>query len=244
MISVSDRLHTLNERIGQACQEAGRPRESVRLLAVSKLQSDAAIREAARAGQLDFGENYVQEAAEKIAGLKNMALNWHFIGRIQTNKIRALVTENFAYIHSVDSARVLEKIMRFSHDLGRVQKIFLQIHVGEEATKGGASAEELKTLIAMALRAQALSVQGLMVMPPLNEDPRPYFAQTRQTLENIRAMMSPAELGRHPMDQLSMGTSLDFKQAILEGATWIRVGTDVFGARAAEPGPRFAGEGS
>lgn len=237
MNNVVDRLKALEDRISAACARAGRPRESVHLLAVSKLQPEAKIREAHQAGQMDFAENYVQEANEKLPTLKNLKLNWHFIGRIQTNKIRALVSENFAYIHSVDSLRVLEKIMRFSHDLGRVQKIFLQIQAGEEVTKGGATAEDLQALISMALKAQAVSVQGLMAMPPLSEDSRPYFAQTRMTLEKINELMSPGEQARHPMNQLSMGTSHDLEAAIAEGATWIRVGTDVFGPRSAEETP-------
>lgn len=214
-MSVSSRLEQIEKRIVAACARAGRPRDSVKLLAVSKLQSLAAIREAYDHGQKDFAENYVQEAVEKMEQLASLPVDWHFIGRIQSNKVKQ-IAGRFRLIHSVDRESIVEALLK----QGRPQEILLQYNVAAEVSKGGADEAEIERL--MKLCVPPLKVRGLMVMPPLSanaEDVRPYFRRARELASRLG------------LAELSMGTSQDFEVAIEEGATWIRIGTDVFGPR-------------
>lgn len=218
-MSVADRLKKLKARIDDASKAAGRQRDSVKLLAVSKLQDSGKIREAYSCGQTDFAENYVQEAIAKQAELGDLPLRWHFIGRIQSNKVKSLAGR-FAVIHSVDRLSVLEALDRASTG---VQEIYLQFNVAGESSKGGAADERaLEDLLTAAKKCANLRVLGLMVMPPLEasvEESRGYFRRARELATRLG------------LKELSMGTSHDFVQAIAEGATIIRVGTDVFGPR-------------
>ena len=220
-MSVAERLNKIQIRMGAACARSGRDPLSVRLLAVSKLQSVAAIREAYDAGQKDFAENYVQEAEEKMEQLANLPVNWHFIGRIQSNKVK-LLAGKFRLLHSVDRMSIVEGL----HRLGRPQEILLQYDVAGEESKGGATSLELEKILSFLSREKSSVVaRGLMAMPPFAENPedvRPYFRKTR---ELAMALGLP---------ELSMGTTQDFEVAIEEGATWIRIGTDVFGPREVE----------
>lgn len=214
--SVGERLQKINSRIASACGRAGRKPESVRVLAVSKLQSIAKIREAYECGQKFFAENYFQEAKAKQEQLVNLPLEWHFIGRIQSNKAK-LIAGRFALIHSVDRVAIVEALAK----TGVAQDILLQYNVAGEASKGGAAEEELESMLAAA-RGTKLRVRGLMVMPPLTQNAdanRPLF---KSAYAKARAL---------GLDELSMGTSQDFEVAVEEGATWIRIGTDVFGPR-------------
>lgn len=221
--SVADRLQKIRSRINEACVACGRDPASVRVLAVSKLHSLHAIREAYDEGQKDFAENYVQEAIEKLDQLDSLPVRWHFIGRLQTNKIK-YIGNRFEIVHSVDRAPVADQLERVS--TRRRQDIFLQYNVGGEDSKGGASEAGVRDLLAhVVAKCPALRVLGLMVMPPLGDGrAREHFANARRLLETLRAE-------GHPLDQLSMGTSADFEDAIKEGATWIRIGTEIFGAR-------------
>lgn len=228
-MSVAERLKNLQLRIAEACELAGRDPLNVRLLAVSKLHSANFIRKALACGQVDFAENYVQEAQVKQAELHSEKLRWHFIGRIQSNKVKVLAAAQFAAIHSVDRveiARALDKV------LTRPQDIFLQYNVAAECSKGGAGNEaELEELLTAAMSCANLKVLGLMVMPPLDSTPqesRMHFRKAREVLEGLRAKYGCAQ---HPLNELSMGTSHDFAEAIAEGATTIRIGTDIFGPR-------------
>jgi PLP dependent protein len=228
--SVAERLQNLKQRIEAACAKSGRKPDSVRLLAVSKLHSASSIRDAFAAGQTDFAENYIQEAAGKRAELADLpALRWHFIGRIQSNKVKLLAGKFFA-IHSVDRPLIAEALNRAAAALGQVQDIFLQINIADEASKGGASTGDFEHLLTSAEKCANLRVMGLMVMPPLFDDAekaRPLFAQARKILESKREKLAE----RHPFNELSMGTSHDFSAAIAEGATWVRIGSEVFGPR-------------
>ena len=240
-LSVEKRLFNLRQRIQIACARSGRPQESVQLLAVSKLQDSQRIREALACGQRDFAENYVQEAAEKQAQLENSVLRWHFIGRIQSNKVKQL-TGKFEAIHSVDRARILQLLNSQGAALGVVQKIFLQYNVANESSKAGAGDAELGELMESLRSSTHLSALGLMVMPPLSENPedsRTHFVRARATLARLEAGLRmrsenpflSEERARHPFNQLSMGTSHDFEVAIEEGATWVRIGSELFGPR-------------
>lgn len=230
-ISLGSRLEEVKRRIIESEKRAGRAEGSARLLAVSKGHSIDKIRAAFDAGQTDFAENYAQEAIEKISQLETMPVAWHFIGRIQSNKVK-LLAGKFAYIHSVDRVEIAEAIDALA--VSRPQKIFLQFNVAEEEQKGGASETELKELLQRSLGFKNLRIQGLMVMPPQTENAentRPYFHRARRLLWELRAALPAPVKALHPLDQLSMGTSQDFAVAVEEGATWVRVGSDIFGPR-------------
>jgi pyridoxal phosphate enzyme (YggS family) len=215
--SVGMRLTHLKHEIAAACRQAGRDPSHARLLAVSKLQPADKIREAYAFGQRDFAENYLQEAVAKQRELRDLAdIRWHFIGRIQSNKAKALA-ENFYAVHSVDRLALLEKL-RGNQPL----KVFLQLNIAEETSKAGAQVNELEALLQAALCCSHLQVAGLMLMPPLQstlEQAENYF----RIAQNLTAQWQ--------LKELSMGTSHDYKLAIAYGATWVRIGTDLFGSR-------------
>ncbi len=237
-LSIGDRLDIIREKIDLACARAHRDPNSVKLLAVSKLQDLQKIREAYEHGQRHFAENYVQEALLKIDQLRSLPVHWHFIGRIQSNKIKFL-PGNFDIIHSVDRASTADALDRHTSKLGESarQAVFLQYNVAREASKAGADEIEIENLVNFMGQFQHLKVMGLMVMPPMDVDPeqvRPYFSKARQFLESVRAGLSKEVLDHHPLNQLSMGTSHDFEIAIEEGATWVRIGSEIFGPRASQ----------
>jgi pyridoxal phosphate enzyme (YggS family) len=231
--SVAERVKHLHERVRAACDRAGRDVNDVHILAVSKFHSLHRVREAYHEGLRDFAENYAQEALTKIEQLENLPVHWHFIGRIQSNKVKFLAGR-FAAIHSVDRLSVARELDRVSASAGRVQDIFLQANIAGESQKGGADASDLRKLTREILGLSHLRMLGLMVMPPFadnSEDMRPHFARARVLLGELREELQGEWAGRHPLDQLSMGTTQDFEVAIEEGATWIRIGTDIFGPR-------------
>jgi PLP dependent protein len=232
-MSVVERLEKIHARIEAACRRAGRAPRDVKILAVSKFHPLQAIRDAFEAGQRDFAENYLQEAEEKQEQLASMPVNWHYIGRIQSNKVKNMIGR-FAMIHSVDRPVIAEAIHKLATD--QQQKILLQYNVAGEESKGGLNEFELDGILQYITGhgLKNISVCGFMVMPPLSDDPekvRPYFVQARKKLGDLRKSLSAVDRALHPMDQLSMGTSQDFEVAIEEGATWIRVGTEIFGQR-------------
>jgi pyridoxal phosphate enzyme (YggS family) len=227
---IAANLKNLQTRIREACLACGRDPDSVKLLAVSKLHPLSAVRAAFAIGQRDFAENYVQEAVDKMAEAGDLTdLRWHFIGRIQSNKVKFLGGGRFAAIHSIDRASIAEALNHLTLE-GTRQDIFLQFNVAAEPTKGGIVEElELENLFHFIVEhCPRLRILGLMVMPPLDRPPRAYFARARTFLLRLRGTQVQA---LHPLDQLSMGTSRDFAEAIAEGATWIRIGTEIFGER-------------
>jgi len=213
-------------RIHAACGRAGRDPSTVQLMAVSKTQHPDDIAAVAALGIETFGENRVQEARGKIP-LCSSRLHWHLIGHLQSNKAREAV-HLFEMIHSVDSLRMLETLDRFAADEGRSLPVCLEINVSGERSKFGMSPEQVEETLAAANRLFKVKVVGLMTIPPLAEEPeeaRPFF----RALREIRDRMQLATgLG---LPELSMGMSHDFEVAIEEGATWIRVGTLLFGPR-------------
>jgi len=218
MNEVANRLAEVRDRIGQAARASGRDPGGVQLVAVSKEASVAAVRDAIAAGQRDFGENRAQDLAAKAEELAGAAPSWHFIGRLQRNKVRHIAGAVTLW-QSVDRLELGEVIAR--HAPGA--RVLVQVDVGGEESKGGcapAGAGEL----ADRLTGLGLAVEGLMTIPPQLDDPRPYFVTLRELA---------AQLG---LRTLSMGMSADYEAAIGEGATLVRVGTAVFGAR--PPGPR------
>lgn len=237
-LSVGDRLDLVREKILKACVRAGRKTDSVNLLAVSKLQDIHKIREAYENGQRHFAENYVQEALPKIEQLQNLPVHWHFIGRIQSNKVKFL-PGNFAMIHSVDRASTADALNRLAikYETKSRQPIFLQYNVANEVSKAGADEIEIENLVNFMSQLDHIKAMGLMVMPPLEletENVRQYFAKAREFLSRVRSGLSKEALILHPMDQLSMGTSHDYEIAIEEGSTWVRIGSEIFGPRPAQ----------
>lgn len=208
---------------------------SVQLIAVSKNHPAAAIREAYAAGQRHFGENRVQEAIAKQAELTDLPdLTWHLIGQLQSNKARKAV-EHFDWIHSVDSWALAERLDRIARELGRSPQICLQVKLRPDPSKTGWELAELLTALPQLAQLQHLQLRGLMVIPPLGlsaEATQAVFQDARGLAAEIRKQEP-----RLPLTELSMGMSSDWPLAIAEGATWIRVGTQLFGSRSPAAAP-------
>ncbi len=228
MSGIAENLSRVEQRIRGACQACGRDRNEVELMAVSKTRPPEAVRDALAAGQLLFGENRVQEALAKIPELPG-TLRWHLIGHLQTNKVRHALHAGFELIHGVDSARLLEALEAAATELGRVQPVLIQVNVSGEPSKFGLPPAELEPLLEKASGLRGVEPRGLMTIPPLSEDPEkaaPHFARLRELRDRAAASSG------FPLEILSMGMSHDLEVAIREGATLVRVGTDIFGARA------------
>lgn len=222
-------LDTIRQRIVATCKECGRDPATVRLVAVSKLQPATAVSAAAAAGQQLFGENYVQELLAKQELVK-AAVEWHFIGALQSNKVKYLQGK-VGLIHSVDRLSLAQEISRQWGKAGEVADILIEVHLGDETSKAGVAAPELETLVRQIAELANLRIRGLMALPPYCDDPeevRPYFRQLRQLAQQLQELKLPGV----SMEELSMGMSHDFTVAIEEGATLVRVGTAIFGARA------------
>ena len=227
---IADNLAQVRSRIDAAARRAGRNPAEITLVAVSKTFDADHVRAAWEAGQRDFGENKVQEAERKIAGTTTLAgARWHLIGHLQSNKARKAAAP-FAMIHSVDSLDLLKRLDAAASEARTTPEILLQADLAGEATKHGASEEDIGVLARAALESRAVKLAGLMLLPPWNENQevtRPWFAELRRLRERLTADGIPAESLTH----LSMGMSHDFEAAVEEGATLVRVGTAIFGRR-------------
>ena len=226
-----ENLGDIYKRIKDAAIACGRDPDTVRLVAVTKRVPVNVIREAIGAGAGVLGESYIQEAKQKVEALQGVKPDvlWHFIGHLQSNKAKYAV-RLFELIHSVDGLQLADELNFQAKKVGKVQKILLQVNVSGEASKSGMDIREVKAIIKPMSAYPYLSVRGLMTMPPFFEDPvnvHPYFAQLRTLRDEIRAMNIPNVC----MDELSMGMTNDFEVAIEEGATFVRVGTAIFGER-------------
>ena len=214
----------------EAARAAGRPADAVRLVAVSKFHPAGAVAELAGLGQRDFGENYVQEARAKQEALADLPLRWHAIGPVQTNKAKD-VAGRFALIHTVDSERLAEALAR-RLEPGIEQEVLIQVNIGYEPQKAGVEPGGLAALMERLLTAPRLRVRGLMCLPPRcgeGEEARPYFARLRELRDEAERRFGV------DLPHLSMGMSGDYRQAVAEGATLVRVGTDIFGPRPLRP---------
>jgi len=224
---VPSRLAQVRESIAAAARRSGRAPESVRLVAVSKTKPATAIREAYAAGQRDFGENYVQELAEKAEALADLTdLRWHFIGHLQRNKARVAARLS-TLIHTVDSVRLATELDRRASERGSPLPVLVEVNVGGEAQKTGCRPGELGALLDAIEGQTSLRLSGLMTVPPHTEDPadsRPFF----DALAGLRDVHG----GEARLPELSMGMTHDLEHAILAGATLVRVGTAIFGERA------------
>jgi len=224
--ALRQRYLSVRDRLDEAVRRSGREPRDVTLVAVSKFHPAEAIRVVAEAGHAAFGESYAQEALPKQDALRDLPLEWHYIGRLQTNKAKD-VTGRFALIHTVDSLKLAETLSRRLAD-GTRQGVLLQINVGQEAQKAGVEATDAEQLAESILALPNLRLHGLMCLPPFFDDgeaARPYFAALREQRDRLAARLGVA------LPCLSMGMSGDFVQAVEEGATLVRIGTDIFGER-------------
>jgi len=233
MTSVADNLSVTKTRIAAACSAAGRPADAVRLLAVTKTQPAAVVRAAAEAGQRAFGENYVQEALAKIEALADWRdrLEWHLIGPLQSNKTRP-VAEAFDWVQSVDRLKIAERLSEQRPPRLPPLQVCLQVNISGEASKSGVLPADVPALARAVAALPRLTLRGLMAIPEPAEDPAAQRAPHRALRELLDALNAEG-LG---LDTLSMGMSADLEAAVAEGATLVRVGTALFGART-RPGP-------
>ena len=227
MENIAENLVLLKQRIYAAEQKYGRRRGSVKLLAVSKSQPVQAISEAFHAGQVEFGENYLQEALTKVRLLEKKAgISWHFIGPIQSNKVRQLA-ENFDWIHSLDREKIARRLSD-ARPADRVAvNVCIQVNISAEVTKSGISPTDAESFADLIIQLPGLRLRGLMVIPAKEVD----FDQQRHVFRQARVLYENLQKTVPDLDTLSMGMSDDMEAAIAEGATMLRIGTAIFGAR-------------
>lgn len=220
---LANRLDALIRRIHQACLQAGRPIDSVALLAASKTCPASTLREAFACGQRAFGENYLQEALSKIDDLADLPIEWHFIGQLQSNKTRPVATR-FAWVHGVDSLKIARRLSEQRPAGLPLLNACIQVNISREASKSGVAPEGVFALAHAMASLPRLRLRGLMAIPAPTDNPREAFRAMRQLLEQLQKT--------HPeLDTLSMGMSADLDDAIAEGATIVRAGTALFGPR-------------
>lgn len=228
-MQIQSNIKKIHDEICATAQNSGRDASKVTLIAVSKRKPPEMIQQAIDAGHKDFGENYIQEAMEKIDILGRESGIWHFIGHLQSNKAKFAV-KYFDLIHTVDKVKLAKEINRQAQKIGKIQKILLQVNIAQETTKSGAEENEIMDIAKQVCRFDNLHISGLMCVPPFFDDPeeaRVYFKRLKQLSKKIETLNLP----NTTMTHLSMGMSNDFTVAVEEGATLVRVGTAIFGAR-------------
>jgi hypothetical protein len=223
---LAGRLMAVHERLAQAAHDCARDPNSITLLAVSKTYDHTAVRSAARHGQRHFGENYLQEALDKQKAVADPALVWHFIGPIQSNKTRG-IAENFAWVHGVDRLKIAERLSDQRPDAAGPLNVCLEVNVSGEASKGGVCPDAAIALAEQVAALPRLRLRGLMAIPAPSAEP----ARQRAAFRQVRSLFDALNARGLGLDTLSMGMSGDFEAAIAEGATIVRIGTAIFGAR-------------
>ena len=226
MNSIADRLAAVRSRIEAACLACGRSPSEISLLAVSKTFPAQAVEQALQAGQLAFGENYIQEAIEKMATLRHWPLQWHCIGPMQSNKTR-LVAENFDWAHTVDRLKIAQRLSEQRPSNLPPLQVCVQVNIDGGPNKSGVSPEELMPLARAIVGMPGLRLRGLMCIP----EPAPDFESARQVFERASALFRTSQHEGLALDTLSMGMSDDLEAAIAAGSTMVRVGSAIFGSR-------------
>ena len=227
---IAGNLEDISRRLRAAAARSGRNPDDILLIAVSKTVPTDVVRTAAAAGQRHFGENRVQEGLDKIGATGDLQLEWHLIGHLQSNKAKKAASA-FAWIHSIDSVELLRKVDSAAAEAGARPRVLIQVDLAHEATKFGADEATAGDIAKAAMDAKAVDLRGLMIVPPIAEDPeesRPWFRRLRDLRDALVSGGIPAANLAH----LSMGMSHDFEVAVDEGATMVRVGTAIFGHRA------------
>ncbi|MDO8438252.1 MAG: YggS family pyridoxal phosphate-dependent enzyme [Nitrosomonadaceae bacterium] len=226
MTTIASSLQAVNARIARVAQSVSRQPDEITLLAASKTNPAEAVREAWLAGQTIFGENYLQEALAKMPALADLPIEWHFIGPIQSNKTKR-IAENFAWVHSVDRAKIADRLSKDRSESLLPLQICLQVNVSGEDSKSGVAPEELAALAAHVVRLPRLKFRGLMAVPEITTA----TALQRSQFHLLRELFDRLKRDGYELDTLSMGMSEDMDIAIAEGATLVRVGTAIFGPR-------------
>ena len=226
MIGVTENLTLISDLLRQSAIEAKRDPATVRLLAVSKKQPLAKIREAAAAGQRDFGENFVQEGIDKIEALAELGLTWHFIGHLQSNKTR-VVAENFDWVHTIDKLKTARRLSDQRPDARAALNVCIQVNVDDEVSKAGVAPSAVRELAAACAELPRLRLRGLMCLPAIREA----FEEQRVPFAILRELAEELRCAGMETDTLSMGMTADYRAAIFEGATMVRIGTALFGER-------------
>jgi pyridoxal phosphate enzyme (YggS family) len=229
MTTIPNNLQRVHERIAAACAQAQRPVTDVTLLAVSKTFGPEAVREAYDAGQRAFGENYIQEAVEKIALLRELPLQWHCIGPVQSNKTR-LVATHFDWVHTIDRLKIAQRLSEQRPPELPPLQVCIQVNIDGGATKAGVAPKEVAALAAEIAQLPRLKLRGLMTIPEPADD----FATQRALHQRTRAVFDQLKEAGLPLDTLSMGMTTDMEAAIVAGSTMVRVGTAIFGGRPAK----------
>jgi pyridoxal phosphate enzyme (YggS family) len=225
---IADNLAAVKERMAQAARKSGRDPSAVRLVVVTKTVPAERIEVGGLEGCV-LGENKVQEARDKIEALGTESYHWHFIGHLQRNKVK-YIPGVFELVHSVDNSELAEEIHKYSLQHDVVTPVLIQVNISGEGSKSGVNPNSLEELLDMTVSLSGISIRGLMTVPPFDPDPeqsRKHFAALRK----LRDRMQAVNIENVSMDELSMGMSNDFEVAIEEGATWVRVGTAIFGER-------------
>jgi len=226
MTMIADNLQRIHDRIAQACGKAGRSPDSVALLAVSKTFGADAVAQAHAAGQTAFGENYIQEAVEKITALKHLPLQWHCIGPIQSNKTRP-VAEHFDWVHTVDRLKIAQRLSEQRPPHLAPLQVCIQVNVDGGPTKSGVAPDQALALVQAVAALPRLRVRGLMCIP----EPAPDFVAACTVFKRARALFEQLNVAGMGLDTLSMGMSADLEAAVASGSTMVRVGSAIFGAR-------------
>jgi hypothetical protein len=221
---ICHKIQEIEQRLARACERARRKREEVLLLGASKYANAEKIKEAYQCGVRAFGESRAQDFLKKFEELKDLPIDWHFIGNLQTNKVKYII-DKVSLIHSLDRQSLAEEIQKRAERLGKVQDVLIEVNVGKEETKGGVYEEDLEKLFEYCLSLKNLRVLGLMAIPPYKENPeevRPYFVKLRKLKERLEGLY------KLKLPHLSMGMSEDFEVAVEEGATIVRIGSAIF----------------
>ena len=238
MATIASKIQEVSGRIARACDAAGRPVASVTLLAVSKTFGADAVREALDAGQTRFGENYVQEALDKMAALadRRSRLEWHLIGPLQSNKTR-VVAESFDWVHSVDRLKIAQRLSEQRPASLPPLQVCLQVNISGEASKNGLAPADVEAVARAVSALPRLRLRGLMAIP----EPADNLVGQRRPHRALHELLERLQAGGLPLDTLSMGMTADLEAAVLEGATLVRVGTAIFGGRPKGDDPRAGG---
>ena len=226
MIGVTENFRKIQDLLALAANDAERSVDQIRLLAVSKKKPAAAVLEAYAAGQRDFGENFVQEALDKIAAVDRDDAIWHFIGHLQANKTRA-VAQQFQWVHTVDRLKIARRLSEQRPHYAGDLNVCIEVNIDTEDNKAGISAIDVPDLAAAVADLPRLKLRGLMCLPAIRDN----FAEQRQPFARLRGLMESLNDSGLQLDTLSMGMTADYAAAIREGATIVRVGTAIFGAR-------------
>ena len=226
MIGVTENFRKIQDLLAKAAVDAGRSPERIRLLAVSKKKPPEAILEAYAAGQREFGENFVQEAVAKIAAVNRDDIIWHFIGHLQANKTRAVAAQ-FQWVHTIDRLKIARRLSEQRPHYGSDLNVCIEVNIDGEDNKAGVAVTAVAELAAAVAELPRVRLRGLMCLPAIRDD----FAAQRQPFARLRELLESLNRSGLQLDTLSMGMTADYAAAIQEGATMVRVGTAIFGAR-------------